>query len=175
MLEFPTLIEIRKNGLLTSKGGNVNQEKTYCTHRIWPILGHIISLFLLFLTFSGCILRQPTDPLWSDITLTDLNFIHDTLLIHSAPGANPKDHPFQNWLKEGFLQAGKQASQVKDKSGYMLVLQSYVNGFEIDHLSLNFSTGEAGKQLALPLRKHSPMGIEFINKGAWITLKCREL
>lgn len=98
-----------------------------------------VIICILVIVFCGCAAKQHMDTYWYSKTFDDLKFIKNTLAIHSAPAANLQDYKFNKWLVEGFKQASHYAKKVKNSDNYYDVLQFYIRGFKLDHLSIRFT------------------------------------
>jgi hypothetical protein len=105
---------------------------------------------------------------WYEATTNDLKFIEDTLIKNAAFAANRQDTQAQHWLKIGRHKANKKALKVKDRAGYIAVLNYYLDGFAIDHLSVTML--EEAPSGHKKIERSKVAVVKFLDKGVWISI-----
>jgi hypothetical protein len=137
-------------------------------YRLYQTLLRLLSIIFLcvFLWIPSLWADSKID--WPDVTQVDLKFIHSKIK-ETIPYTFIRNNvTFRQQLEEGLMNSLSAAKTVTDDRQYQRILQNYIQGFHIEHLSIHFTTPQ--KQVKQTDLRSKISITPFLKNSVWIKL-----
>jgi hypothetical protein len=122
----------------------------------------MLSLFLSANIFATILSKADND--WPATTKTDLQFIQSKIQATVPYTFIQSSTAFQKQLHEGFIRAISASSKVANYIQYKHVLENYIDGFQLEHISIHFFADKAKTQ-------HKQIEVKpFFKDSVWVSI-----